>query len=86
MSNEVKKFAGIEALQTFLENCKNIFATKGQGAKADTAVQSVKIGSTEYKNGTSVTLPEYPSCIKATISETQPTGDTVQGSLWFILK
>jgi len=38
-------------------------ATSAQGAKADTAVQSVKIGSssTEYKSGTTVTLPAYPS-------------------------
>ena len=36
-------------------------ATSVQGEKADTAVQSVKIGSTEYKTGTNVTLPEYPS-------------------------
>ena len=86
MSNEVKKFAGIEALSIFLQNCRNIFATKNQGAKADTAVQSVKIGSVEYKEGTSVILPEYPVCINATISETKPTNDTVQGSLWFVLK
>lgn len=36
-------------------------ATKEQGEKADTAIQSIKIGSTEYKNGTSVILPSYPS-------------------------
>ncbi len=38
-------------------------ATKEQGNKADTAIQSVKIGSMEYKNGTSVVLPSYPSKI-----------------------
>lgn len=36
-------------------------ATKEQGKKADMAVQSVKIGSMEYKNGTSVILPSYPT-------------------------
>ena len=40
-------------------------ATSAQGAKADTAVQSVKIGSTEYKSGTTVTLPAYPTTLPA---------------------
>ena len=42
-------------------------ASKAQGNKADTAVQSVKIGSssTEYKNGTSVVLPAYPATLPA---------------------
>lgn len=36
MSNETKKFAGLESLQTFLENCKQLFATKEEVAnKAD---------------------------------------------------
>ena len=40
-------------------------ATSSQGAKADTAVQSVKIGTTEYKSGTTVTLPAYPTTLPA---------------------
>lgn len=40
-------------------------ATAAQGAKADTAVQSVKIGTTEYKSGTGVTLPAYPTTLPA---------------------
>ena len=40
-------------------------ATSAQGAKADTAVQSVKIGTTEYKTGTTVTLPAYPTTLPA---------------------
>ena len=43
------------------------YATAAQGATADTAVQSVKItgDTTEYKNGTSVTLPAYPTTLPA---------------------
>lgn len=42
-------------------------ATSAQGAKADTAVQSVKISGnpTELKSGTSVTLPAYPTTLPA---------------------
>ena len=40
-------------------------ATKAQGEKADTAVQSVKIGNTEYKSGTEVVLPKYPTTLPA---------------------
>ena len=42
-------------------------ATSAQGALADTAVQSVKIGTdnTEYKTGTSVVLPAYPTTLPA---------------------
>lgn len=46
---------------TGLDTALSDKATKEQGEKADTAVQSIKIGSTEYKNGTSVVLPSYPS-------------------------
>ena len=43
------------------------YATAAQGSTADTAVQSVKIGtdSTEYKSGTTVTLPAYPTTLPA---------------------
>lgn len=53
-------------------------ATKSQGEKADTAVQSVKIGTTEYKSGTTVILPDYPTALPASDvyewakSETKP--------------
>lgn len=42
-------------------------ATKAQGAKADTAVQSVKINGndTELKSGTSVVIPAYPTSLPA---------------------
>lgn len=40
-------------------------ATTAQGAKADSAVQSVKIGTKEYKSGTTVTLPAYPTTLPA---------------------
>lgn len=40
-------------------------ATLAQGNKADSAVQSVKIGTTEYKSGTTVTLPSYPTSLPA---------------------
>lgn len=41
------------------------YATADQGKKADSAVQSVKIGETEYKTGTNVVLPEYPTTLPA---------------------
>lgn len=50
---------------TNLQNTLNGKATSAQGAKADSAVQSVKIGSTEYKSGTTVTLPAYPTSLPA---------------------
>lgn len=40
-------------------------ATSAQGEKADSAVQSVKIGDTEYKSGTNVVLPAYPTTLPA---------------------
>ncbi len=40
-------------------------ATKEQGAKADTAVQSVTLGGTELKVGTKVELPAYPETLPA---------------------
>lgn len=68
----------VRRLETFLTNLKNIFASSDQGKKADTAIQSVKIGSTEYKNGTSVTLPEYPTSLPAsdTTNVYNPDGTT----------
>lgn len=40
-------------------------ATSAQGTKADTAVQSVKLGGVEKKVGTSVELPAYPTTLPA---------------------
>lgn len=51
----------ITGLDTALSNK----ATSAQGNKADSAVQSVKIGTTEYKSGTTVTLPSYPTSLPA---------------------
>lgn len=48
-----------------LDNALSSKATSAQGNKADTAVQSVKIGTTEYKSGTTVTLPSYPTSLPA---------------------
>ena len=57
-------------------------ATSAQGAKADTAVQSVKIGTgTELKSGTSVTLPvSYPAADKLTTSRTIAISGDVSGT------
>lgn len=48
----------LRGLIEFLEKLETSFAKSEQGEKADTAVQSVKIGDTEYKQGTAVVLPE----------------------------
>lgn len=40
-------------------------ATSAQGTKADTAVQSVKLGGLEKKVGTTVELPAYPTTLPA---------------------
>lgn len=50
---------------TGLDTALSSKATSAQGNKADTAVQSVKIGTTEYKSGTTVTLPFYPTSLPA---------------------
>ena len=50
---------------TGLQSALDGKATSTQGAKADSAVQSVKIGSKEYKSGTTVTLPAYPTTLPA---------------------
>ena len=50
---------------TGLDTALSSKATSVQGNKADTAVQSVKIGTTEYKSGTTVTLPSYPTSLPA---------------------
>ena len=50
---------------TGLDTSLSSKATFEQGRKADSAVQSVKIGTTEYKSGTTVTLPSYPTSLPA---------------------
>ena len=50
---------------TGLDTALSSKATLAQGNKADSAVQSVKIGTTEYKSGTTVTLPSYPASLPA---------------------
>ena len=50
---------------TGLDTALSSKATLAQGNKADSAVQSVKIGTTEYKSGTTVTLPSYPTSLPA---------------------
>lgn len=40
-------------------------ATSDQGVKADTAVQSIKLGGVEKKVGTTVELPAYPTTLPA---------------------
>lgn len=60
-SAHTQAISTITGLQTALDGK----ATSAQGAKADTAVQSVKIGTTEYKSGTTVTLPAYPTTLPA---------------------
>lgn len=50
---------------TGLEAALEQKATAEQGAKADTAVQSVKLDGVELKVGTSVSLPAYPTTLPA---------------------
>ena len=52
------KNEAIEAAKQYADGKSSDYATAKQGAAADTAVQSVKIGSKELKSGTGVTLPE----------------------------
>jgi hypothetical protein len=65
-----KKYLDNNGLLFFWTQIKNMFATKAQGGKADSAVQSVKITGSddEYKNGTNVVLPAYPT-VPTNVSE-----------------
>ena len=54
-----------QAAKTYADGLAKNYATAAQGGKADTAVQSVKIGNTEYKSGTNVVLPAYPTTLPA---------------------
>lgn len=59
------KSDAISSAKSYSDGLAKNYATAAQGAKADTAVQSVKIGTKEYKSGTSVTLPAYPTTLPA---------------------
>lgn len=55
----------LSAAKTYANGLATNYATAAQGIKADSAVQSVKIGTKEYKSGTTVTLPAYPTTLPA---------------------
>lgn len=55
----------LSAAKTYANGLAKNYATAAQGIKADSAVQSVKIGTKEYKSGTTVTLPAYPTTLPA---------------------
>lgn len=55
----------VKTAKTYADGLAKNYATSAQGSKADTAVQSVKIGTKEYKSGTTVTLPAYPTTLPA---------------------
>lgn len=55
----------LSAAKTYANGLAKNYATAAQGVKADSAVQSVKIGTKEYKSGTTVTLPAYPTTLPA---------------------
>lgn len=55
----------LSAAKTYANRLAKNYATAAQGIKADSAVQSVKIGTKEYKSGTTVTLPSYPTTLPA---------------------
>lgn len=60
----------LSAAKTYANGLAKNYATAAQGTKADSAIQSVKIGTKEYKSGTTVTLPAYPTKLPA--SDVQP--------------
>lgn len=55
----------LSAAKTYANGLAKNYATSAQGTKADSAVQSIKIGTKEYKSGTTVTLPAYPTTLPA---------------------
>lgn len=65
LTNYATKNYADTAASTAVSNAAGNYATATQGGKADTAVQSVKIGTKEYKSGTTVTLPAYPTTLPA---------------------
>lgn len=71
-SSHKHAIADVTNLQTTLDGK----ATSAQGTKADSAVQSVKIGATEYKSGTTVTLPAYPTTLPASDVKAWAKADT----------
>lgn len=65
LTNYATKTDATNAANTAVSNAAKNYATAAQGTKADNAVQSVKIGTKEYKSGTTVTLPAYPTTLPA---------------------
>ena len=55
----------VASAKTYSDGLAKNYATAAQGTKADSAVQSIKIGTKEYKSGTTVTLPAYPTTLPA---------------------
>ena len=65
LTNYATKTEATNTANTAVSNAAKNYATAAQGTKADSAVQSVKIGTKEYKSGTTVTLPAYPTTLPA---------------------
>lgn len=76
-----KKYLDYDGLLFFWTKLKSLFATKEQGNKADTAVQSVKIGESgaELKLGSDVVLPEYPIVPDNNVTAVKVGNETVSG-------
>ena len=58
------------ATKDYVDGKAGNYATTAQGKKADTAVQSVKIGDTELKSGTIATIPEATQSAAGVMSTT----------------
>lgn len=72
----------LSAAKTYANGLATNYATAAQGIKADSAVQSVKIGTKEYKSGTTVTLPSYPTTLPANGgNSTTVNGHTVNSNV-----
>ena len=67
LTNELKSDYDDAVLKSHEHNNKNILdgITNDSISKWNSAVQSVKIGQTEYKTGTNVVLPSYPTTLPA---------------------
>lgn len=61
-----KKFLSYDGLLFLIQRLKLMFATKAQGDKADTSVQTIKLGDTvQTKTDGVVSLPAYPTSLPA---------------------
>lgn len=67
---EVQIQAAKTAAEEYADSLAGDYATAAQGKKADTAVQSVKIGSKELKSGTTVTIPTATASAAGVMSNT----------------